>query len=309
MSYSRAVVDLQKIFGFWAEYENSDHSAHVPAPPILYGNMAKDFCWSPYFTDEYDPLQAGSIDRTDEIPHDRAISRALASKYKPNKSVVGDPKCTLFIGRLNPETTDGTLVKEFSQCGKVRRARVVRDIVTGIPKRYAFVEYEEERYARRAWDYMHKARIDEHEILVEFENERTMKGWVPRRLGGGLSGRKESGQLRFGGREKPFKRPIIIIGDGQRTGLAVGNGKTDRFGDGSQHRDRSYQRDTRLLGRDNVDDNNRRKRSRSRDRRSRRRESSRDGDSSSRSKDYHSRRRERRSHSRDDRERRKRTRY
>jgi len=28
--------------------------------------------------------------------------------------------------------------------------------------------------------------------------------------GGGLSGNKESGQLRFGGREKPFRAPLYV---------------------------------------------------------------------------------------------------
>jgi len=28
-------------------------------------------------------------------------------------------------------------------------------------------------------------------------------------LGGGFGGRKESGQLRFGGKDRPFKRPIV----------------------------------------------------------------------------------------------------
>ncbi|KCV69584.1 hypothetical protein H696_04006 [Fonticula alba] len=32
-----------------------------------------------------------------------------------------------------------------------------------------------------------------------------MPGWVPRRLGGGLGGRIQSGQLRFGGRTTPFR--------------------------------------------------------------------------------------------------------
>ena len=263
--------------------------------------MAKEFCWSPYFTDEYDPLQAGSIDRTDTIPHDRAISRALVANYKPNKSVVGDPKCTLFVGRLNPDTSEETLIKEFSHCGKVKRVRVVRDIVTGMPKRYAFVEYEEERHARRAWDYMHKVKIDEHEILVEFENERTMKGWVPRRLGGGLSGRKESGQLRFGGRDKPFKKPIII-GDAQHQNLGIGNMKRDRMRDGSQNYERSYHRDMRPHDK-NEDDGHRRKRSQSRDRHTKR-ASSRESDNSRRSKHYHSKSRESQSRSHDKRERR-----
>lgn len=28
-------------------------------------------------------------------------------------------------------------------------------------------------------------------------------------LGGGFGGKKESGQLRFGGRNRPFKKPIV----------------------------------------------------------------------------------------------------
>lgn len=48
--------------------------------------------------------------------------------------------------------------------------------------------------------------IDGTKILVEHERERIMKGWIPRRLGGGLGGKKESRQLRFGGRDKPFMR-------------------------------------------------------------------------------------------------------
>ena len=44
--------------------------------------------------------------------------------------------------------------------------------------------------------------------MVDFERERIVKGWVPRRLGGGVGGKKESGQLRFGGRDRPFKKPL-----------------------------------------------------------------------------------------------------
>lgn len=48
--------------------------------------------------------------------------------------------------------------------------------------------------------------IDDAKILVDFERGRTVEGWVPRRFGGGLGGKKESGQIRFGGRDRPFKR-------------------------------------------------------------------------------------------------------
>lgn len=54
---------------------------------------------------------------------------------------------------------------------------------------------------------MNKYLLDDCEILVDYECERTLKGWKPRRLGGGFGGKKESGQLRFGCRARPFQRP------------------------------------------------------------------------------------------------------
>lgn len=54
---------------------------------------------------------------------------------------------------------------------------------------------------------MNHRHIDDSEIIVDYEHERMLKGWKPRRLGGGFGGRKESGQLRFGGRARPFKKP------------------------------------------------------------------------------------------------------
>lgn len=55
-----------------------------------------------------------------------------------------------------------------------------------------------------------KLIIDGSEIFVDFEIQRTLRNWVPRRLGGGFGGKKESGQLRYGGKDRPFKKPIII---------------------------------------------------------------------------------------------------
>ncbi|CAH9101275.1 unnamed protein product [Cuscuta europaea] len=51
--------------------------------------------------------------------------------------------------------------------------------------------------------------------------QRLMPGWIPRRLGGGLGGKKESGQLRFGGRERPFRAPLrqIPFDDLKRLGI------------------------------------------------------------------------------------------
>ncbi|XP_013784016.1 U11/U12 small nuclear ribonucleoprotein 35 kDa protein-like isoform X1 [Limulus polyphemus] len=165
--------------------------------------------WSPY-AKEYIPLQAGSIDGTDTVPHDHGIVRAMQASYSPNDLVIGDPKCTLFVSRLNINTTEETLKKFFEKYGEIRRCRLVKDIVTGFSRRYGFVEYKDRHVALHAQRETYRTVLEDSEIFVDFECERTLIGWVPRRLGGGFGGKKESGQLRFGGRDRPFKKPIIV---------------------------------------------------------------------------------------------------
>ncbi|XP_018413021.1 PREDICTED: U11/U12 small nuclear ribonucleoprotein 35 kDa protein [Nanorana parkeri] len=165
--------------------------------------------WTPIAKD-YDPLKAGSIDGTDEEPHDRAVLRAMLARYVPNKGVVGDPQLTLFVARLSQITTEEKLKEFFSRYGDIQRIRLVRDIITGFSKGYAFIEYKQESAIKKAYRDANKLVIDQHEIFVDYELERVLKGWIPRRLGGGFGGKKESGQLRFGGRDRPFRKPIHL---------------------------------------------------------------------------------------------------
>ncbi|XP_020223059.1 U11/U12 small nuclear ribonucleoprotein 35 kDa protein isoform X3 [Cajanus cajan] len=169
---------------------------------------------SVFYADAYHPIQAGSIDGTDVVPHDNAVYRAqLCSSiglYDPfgDPKATGDPYCTLFVARLSRLTTEDTIRKVMSKYGRVKNLRLVRDIVTGASRGYAFVEYETEREMRRAYMEAHHLIVDDCEIIVDYNRQQLMPGWIPRRLGGGLSGKKESGQLRFGGREKPFRAPL-----------------------------------------------------------------------------------------------------
>uniref|UniRef100_A0A667Y8C4 U11/U12 small nuclear ribonucleoprotein 35 kDa protein n=2 Tax=Myripristis murdjan TaxID=586833 RepID=A0A667Y8C4_9TELE len=196
--------------------------------------------WSP-IAKVYDPLKAGSIDGTDVEPHDRAVWRAMLARYKPNKGVVGDPLLTLFVARLNPQTAEDKLHEVFSKYGDIQRLRLVRDIVSGFSKGYAFIEYKEERSVVRARRDANKLVVDQHELFVDFEQERTLKGWVPRRLGGGQGGKKESGQLRFGGRDRPFRKPINLGGTSGQEWTAGGR-DWDRGG-GRDREDRHRERD------------------------------------------------------------------
>uniref|UniRef100_A0A8B9L0S2 U11/U12 small nuclear ribonucleoprotein 35 kDa protein n=1 Tax=Astyanax mexicanus TaxID=7994 RepID=A0A8B9L0S2_ASTMX len=202
--------------------------------------------WSP-LAKVYDPLKAGSIDSTDVEPHDRAIWRAMNARYRPNKAVTGDPQLTLFVARLNKQTSEEDLNNVFSTFGDIRRVRLVRDAVTGFSKGYAFIEYKEERSLMKAWRDANKMVVDQSELFVDFELERTLQGWIPRRLGGGLGGKKESGQLRFGGRDRPFRRPINLGGPmpqgrpGERRwegGGGGGGSREERPRDWDRERDR-----------------------------------------------------------------------
>ncbi|KAK3096724.1 hypothetical protein FSP39_002683 [Pinctada imbricata] len=222
--------------------------------------------WSP-LAKVYDPLKAGSIDTTDDEPHDHGVIRAINSTYKPNKDVTGDPHCTIFVARLNPKTSEETLESELSCFGKIKRVRLVRDIVTGFSRCYSFVEFEDEKSAMRAHREGNNLEIDGHEVFVDFELERTLPGWIPRRKGGGFGGKKESGQLRFGGRDRPWREPILLQDQRNRQ-----QRYSDRDQRGTEQRYNDRDRGTRNYDRDRYDKG---RSDRSTDRRDRRRDRSR----------------------------------
>ena len=77
----------------------------------------------------YDPLMAGSIDGTDDKPHDHGIVRALnSSHYKPNlNNVNSDPRKTLFIGSLNYKTSESNnylVYRNLFKCANSTPCRV-----------------------------------------------------------------------------------------------------------------------------------------------------------------------------------------
>jgi len=47
---------------------------------------------------------------------------------KKNKKIIGDAHLTLFVGRLNPRTSEETLHKSFERYGKIVHLTLVRDI-------------------------------------------------------------------------------------------------------------------------------------------------------------------------------------
>ncbi|OJJ61815.1 hypothetical protein ASPSYDRAFT_54780 [Aspergillus sydowii CBS 593.65] len=122
--------------------------------------------------------------------------------FDPNNDAQarGDPFKTLFVSRLSYEVTEQDLEREFGRFGPIERIRIVKDTVTPKgskkPHRgYAFIVYEREKDMKgiintsAAYKETDGIRIRDRRVLVDVERGRTVKGWKPRRFGGGLGGR------------------------------------------------------------------------------------------------------------------------
>ncbi|PWY94158.1 RNA-binding domain-containing protein [Aspergillus sclerotioniger CBS 115572] len=122
--------------------------------------------------------------------------------FDPNndQQARGDPFKTLFVARLSYDVKESDLEREFGRFGPIERIRIVKDTVTPkgskkSHKGYAFIVYEREKDMKvllpisAAYKETDGIRIKDRRVLVDVERGRTVKGWKPRRFGGGLGGR------------------------------------------------------------------------------------------------------------------------
>ncbi|KAM1261823.1 hypothetical protein ACFX13_027740 [Malus domestica] len=128
-------------------------------------------------------------------------------KYDPNNdaSISGDPYKTLFVARLNYETTESRIKREFDVYGPIKRVRLVADKETNKPRGYGFIEYMHTRDMKAAYKQADGRKIEGRRVLVDVERGRTVPNWRPRRLGGGLGTTRVGGEdvnQRYSGREQ-----------------------------------------------------------------------------------------------------------
>lgn len=114
--------------------------------------------------------------------------------WDPNKDpqVEGDPFKTLFVASLPYTITEEQLRKEFEEFGPIRRVVLVSDVMTSKPRGYAFLEYEHQNDMKEAFKRADGRLIGGRRCVVDVERGRTVEGWKPRRLGGGLGGAKRA---------------------------------------------------------------------------------------------------------------------
>ncbi|XP_010464955.1 PREDICTED: U1 small nuclear ribonucleoprotein 70 kDa-like [Camelina sativa] len=125
-------------------------------------------------------------------------------KYDPNNdpNASGDPYKTLFVARLNYETSESKIKREFEAYGPIKQVQLVTDQQTNKPKGYAFIEYLHTRDMKAAYKQGDGRKIDGRRVLVDVERGRTVPNWRPRRLGGGLGTSRVSGEKIAGEEEE-----------------------------------------------------------------------------------------------------------
>eukprot|EP00038_Savillea_parva_P000809 m.98817 g.98817 ORF g.98817 m.98817 type:complete len:318 (-) comp10280_c0_seq1:4074-5027(-) len=206
------------------------------------------------------------------------VERELAEKkaaWDPNS----DPNAegtdafkTLFVGRLSYNVTADQLEKEFEVYGPIKRVKMVND-QEGRPRGMAFIEFEHEEDMATAFKRGDGKKIDGKRVVVDVERGRTVKTWLPRRLGGGLGATRKGAPnecIKISGRVGSASRMSGEPGRGESAGGYRGG--YDRADDRDRRRP-SSSRDDRDRGgsyerRGGYDDRDYRDRDRDRTRRS-----------------------------------------
>merc|ERR1711872_1169788 len=186
---------------------------------------------------------------------------------------MGDPFKTLFTARVNFYTSESKLRREFEQYGPVKSIKMVHNTKNGKPRGYCFIEFEHEKDMHSAYKHADGKKIDGRRVLVDVERGRTVKGWLPRRLGGGLGGTRRGGadvNVRHSGRDDTRRDRD---GDRRRRSRSRSRDKRRR----SRSRDRKRRSRSRDRKRSRSRERKRNKRSRSRSRERRRRERAENG--------------------------------
>ena len=206
-----------------------------------------------------------------------------------------DPFKTLFVARINYDTSESKLRREFEGYGPIKKIYMIFNKETEKPRGYAFIEYEHERDMHSAYKHADGKKIDGKRVLVDVERARTVKGWLPRRLGGGLGGtcrggadvnvkhsgrednERERERYRLEQRDRDRDRSTAAAG-GAAGGTAVAARRRSRSRSRRRSRSRSRRRDGPREARPHVPEQpeKRRRRSRSRSEREERRRDRRD---------------------------------
>jgi len=129
------------------------------------------------------------------------------AKWKPKEreGLTSDAFKTLFVARLSYDVSADDLKHEFEFYGPVSKVFLIKDR-KGKSRGYGYVEFQSSKDLKEAYNDADGRKIAGRRIVVDVERGRTVKNWLPRRLGGGLGGTRIGGKdenTRYSGRNPP----------------------------------------------------------------------------------------------------------
>ena len=103
----------------------------------------------------------------------------------------------LFVGNLDKETTEDELAELFSEYGEVKSAKIIRDIYSGDPRGFGFVEFSNKADAINAINEMNGKEYKGQELKVNEAFDKRANDRKGGRRGGKGGSRKGGGGRRY----------------------------------------------------------------------------------------------------------------
>jgi len=103
--------------------------------------------------------QAGMPPSTQGAPPTSVPPQAATSQVAMAPSYAGIPSASLYVGELDPTTTEAMLYELFNTIGQVASVRVCRDAVTKLSLGYAYVNYHNVQDGERALETLNYTPI------------------------------------------------------------------------------------------------------------------------------------------------------
>lgn len=188
-----------------------------------------------------------------------------------NESATGDPCKTLFVSRINYDTTESKLRRNFEIYGPIKKIVMVYNIKTGKPRGTHLSNMNTSETCTRLANMLMERRLTIVEfwstyIYIYIVRARTTKGWLSRRLGGGLGSTRRG---RPAVNENPGREDYLRrVGSARDADRMTSNNRerVDRDRDPESRHTRSREREPRDRRRRSRSRDRKRQRSRSRER-------------------------------------------
>mmetsp|Transcript_27591 Transcript_27591/g.49756 ORF Transcript_27591/g.49756 Transcript_27591/m.49756 type:complete len:348 (-) Transcript_27591:2333-3376(-) len=165
-----------------------------PRPPLPFLKPPLKSKCRPYtgIAEYVDLFEEDTDDSDEQIELQEQQEEIPVEEWNANSlGLQNDPLKTLFVCRLNFETNERRLRREFEVFGPIVSVNIVKD-KEGKSRGYAFIEFTNEKDFKNAYKQADGRKIDGRKVVVDCERGRTCAEWKPRRLGGGKGNTRET---------------------------------------------------------------------------------------------------------------------